>query len=83
VTVLQVGGTIKWREPSMRFGEILDAADQLSIEEQETLVEVLRRRVIESRREELASEVEQARHEHAAGQCLPATAGEIVKTLLP
>lgn len=67
----------------MRFGEILDAADQLSVEEQETLVDVLHRRVVELRREELAVEIEQARHEHAAGQCRPATPAEIVKTLLP
>ncbi|HVT58738.1 MAG TPA: hypothetical protein VHR45_10080 [Thermoanaerobaculia bacterium] len=67
----------------MRFGEILDAADQLSIEEQETLVDVLHRRVVETRREELALEIEQARHEHQAGQSRPATAAEIAKTLLP
>jgi hypothetical protein len=67
----------------MRFGEILDAADQLSIEEQETLVEVLHRRVVDLRREELASEIERARQEHEAGKCRPATAAEIVKTLRP
>jgi hypothetical protein len=67
----------------MRFGEILDAADQLSIEEQETLVDVLHRRVVELRREELALEIERARHEHEAGQCRPATAAEVVKILLP
>ncbi len=66
----------------MRFGEILDAAEQLSIEEQQTLVEVLSRRVVEQRREELALEVQRARQEHQAGHCPPATPEEIVKTLL-
>ena len=45
----------------MRFGEILDAADQLSIEEQETLVNVLRRRVVEERyRQQIAEMYAQA-----------------------
>jgi hypothetical protein len=66
----------------MHFGEILEAADQLSVEEQETLLEVLQRRVIEHRRNELASEIEQARHEHEARRCQPATPAEIVKNIL-
>jgi len=66
----------------MRFGEILEAADQLSVEEQETLLDVLHRRVIEHRRDELALEIEQARHELEARKCQPATPAEIVKNIL-
>ena len=71
-------------EIKSRLAEILDAADELSIEEPEILVDVLHRRVVELRREGLALEVKQARHEHAAGQCRPtarppsyATAGSL------
>jgi hypothetical protein len=53
----------------MRFAEVLDAADQLSLEEQETLVDVLNRRLVEHRRDQLAEEIQQARREFAAGQC--------------
>ena len=41
----------------LAFGEVLEAADELSLEEQETLIEVIRRRVIERRREELVAEI--------------------------
>jgi hypothetical protein len=66
----------------MRFAEVLDAADQLSLEEQETLVDVLNRRLVEHRRDQLAEEIQQARREYAAGQCKPATPEQIFKDLL-
>jgi len=66
----------------MRFGEVLDAADQLSVEEQEELVEVLHRRVIERRREEIAAEIQEARHEYESGACRPSTPEDILKDIL-
>ena len=51
------------------FGEVLDAAVQLSLEEQETLADILKRRIIERRRQELAAEVRSARQEYKAGSC--------------
>jgi hypothetical protein len=66
----------------MRFGEVLEAAAQLSLEEQEGLVEVLRHRVIELRREDLAAEIRQAREEFDAGQCEPTTPDDLLKTIL-
>jgi hypothetical protein len=36
----------------MPFGEVLEAVGKLSLEEQETLLDVLHRRIIEHRREE-------------------------------
>jgi len=66
----------------MRFAEVLDAADQLSLEEQTTLIEVLNRRLVEHRRDQLAEEIQQARREYAAGQCKPATSEQILKDLL-
>jgi hypothetical protein len=66
----------------MHFGEVLEAADQLSIEEQETLVEVLHRRIVEHRREELALEIREARRQLEAAQCAPATPEEIIEDIL-
>lgn len=66
----------------MRFAEVLDAADQLSLDEQANLVDVLNRRIVERRRDQLAEEIQQARREHAAGQCKPATPEQIFKDLL-
>jgi hypothetical protein len=66
----------------MRFAEVLDAADQLSLDEQTTLVDVLNRRLVERRRDRLAEEIQQARREYAEGQCQPATPDQILKDLL-
>jgi len=60
------------------FAEIVDAADRLTVAEQEELVEILRRRIAERNRSGLLAEVQEARAEYAAGQAGPATAREIM-----
>ena len=64
------------------FGEVLEAIDQLSLEEQETLSEVLSRRLIECRRDELAQEVEQAEQEFEEGKCRVASPADIMKEIV-
>ena len=66
----------------MSFAELLEAADQLSLEEQSDLVEVLRRRIAARRRDEIAEEIRDARREYAAGLCHPATPDAILKNIL-
>jgi hypothetical protein len=66
----------------MSFSEILEAADQLSLDEQTSLIEVLRHRVTERRREELAREIQEARCEFQAGRCQPKTPAEVLKEIL-
>jgi len=64
------------------FGQLLEWADALSLEEQESLVDVLQRRLSEQRREEVVKSVKEARKEFRAGHCRPASPGEIVKKIL-
>jgi hypothetical protein len=66
----------------MPFGEVLEAADKLPLEDQEQLLELLHRRIIERRREELAKDIEQARREFQAGQCRPRTPSELMNDLV-
>ena len=66
----------------MSFNDILEAADQLSLEEQTTLIEVLNRRINEQRRNEIAQEIQQARQEFETGLCRVATPDEILKEIL-
>lgn len=66
----------------MRFADLLDAVDELPVAEQAELVEIVRRRIIERRREELVSEVRQARSDFEAGRCLPRTSDEILRDIL-
>ena len=69
-------------ENRMPFGEVLEVADKLSLNEQETLIEVLQRRIIERRREELAEEIQVAQQEFLAGHCRPVTSAELMKEIV-
>jgi|APSaa5957512622_1039677.scaffolds.fasta_scaffold206827_2 hypothetical protein len=64
------------------FGEVLEAVDQLSFEEQEALSEVLSRRIIEYRRDELARDIQDAQQEFQEGKCSTATSAEIMEEIL-
>jgi uncharacterized protein YydD (DUF2326 family) len=65
-----------------RFSDLVDAVDQLSLEEQMALVEIVRRRLIEHRRDQLTDEIQEARRDLQAGRCQPATPDEILRDLL-
>lgn len=65
-----------------KFAQVLDSADALAVEEQESLVEVLQRRLAERRRAELVEAVKAARREFKAGKCKPATPAQILKRIL-
>ena len=67
---------------TMTFGDVLETVDRLPLEEQEELIEILRRRVIERRREELAKEIQEAQREFRAGRARPATPDEIMSEIL-
>ncbi len=64
------------------FDEVLDSADELPLDQKESLVSVLRHRVAEERRAQLVEAVKGARHQFRSGRCHPATAAQIMKKLL-
>ena len=63
----------------LAFGDVLEAADQLSVEDQQELIAILQRRLADAGRERLLANINQARREFAAGLCKPMTAAEIVR----
>ena len=65
------------------YANTLDAADHLSLEEQEQLAATLRQRIAERRRSELIEAVGQARTEFARGRIKPARAAGIAKLIKP
>ena len=65
----------------MTFSDVIEAIDQLSHDEQEELIDVVRRRLTEARRRRLAAEVEEAREEFASGQCRTVTPQELVREI--
>jgi hypothetical protein len=64
------------------FDEVLESADELSLDQKESLVSVLRHRVAEQRRAELVRTVKEARREFRSGRCQSATPAQILKKLI-
>jgi hypothetical protein len=64
------------------FAEVLEAADHLPLEDQEALVDVLQRRIIERRRGEILKEIHKAHKEYQEGRTRPATAADILAEIL-
>ena len=69
-------------ENTTPFGEILEAADKLPIADQESLRDILSKRIIDRRRDELSQEIREARKEYETGQCKPVTPNELMNELL-
>ncbi|MBI3921735.1 MAG: hypothetical protein HY318_09995 [Armatimonadetes bacterium] len=68
--------------PLLTFGQVLEAVEQLRLEEQESLLGVVRRRIVEHRRDDLASEIRLADDEFQAGRCRPASVGDLMQEIL-
>jgi len=66
----------------LSFGEVLEAADHLSQDEQEQLIAVLHHRLAQAARQRLIAEVHEARQQFAEGRCLPATADELMREIM-
>jgi hypothetical protein len=64
------------------FAEVLEAADRLSLEDQQSVVEILHRRILERRREELGREIREAEEEFQAGGSEPRSAQELMEEIL-
>lgn len=64
-----------------KFQDILEAADRLSLEDKEALIDVLQRRLVDQRREEIAREIDAARREFQSGQCQSMTPDELMKEI--
>ncbi len=60
------------------FADVVDATAQLSADEQQRLLRILRRRIAERNRTQLAGDVAEARSEFTSGRARPATAQQIM-----
>jgi hypothetical protein len=69
------------RKSPSRFHVVVDAADRLTVEEQETLVEVLHRRLAVRRRVELAADIRAGQREFERGALRPTPPDEIMKEI--
>lgn len=67
---------------AVSLDEVLEASGQLSVEDQETLIGILQRRLALVGRQRCVEDVKQARQEFAVGACRPATPDEIMREIL-
>jgi hypothetical protein len=77
-----LGIMMKNPKRTSRFHVVVEAADRLTLEEQETLVKVLNRRLADRRRTELARDIREAQREFERGAHRPAHPDEIMKEIL-
>ncbi|MBF0196429.1 MAG: hypothetical protein HQL32_01905 [Planctomycetes bacterium] len=52
----------------MTFAQIAEEADHLTLDEQEELLDLLKNRIHEKRRDDIAEGIQQARREHKEGK---------------
>jgi hypothetical protein len=64
------------------FAETLEAVEKLTLPEQEELVDIVHRRLVEQRRVELVKDTQDAEHAFQAGGCPAASPSELMKEIL-
>jgi hypothetical protein len=64
------------------FADVLEAVEHLSLDAKEELIEILHKRTIEQRRNELAAEIRSARSDFKHGRCKTATPDDIMTEIL-
>lgn len=64
------------------FNDVLEAVDHLSLDEQESLIDVIRRRIAAHRRQDIAKLVTSAKDEYKNGKLVPETPDEIMRSIL-
>jgi len=63
------------------FQEVLDIVESLPEYQQEDLVDIIRRRLIEQRRDRLANSIREAREEYGRGEVKRGTVNDLMKEL--
>ncbi|MBI3808501.1 MAG: hypothetical protein HY281_13475 [Nitrospirae bacterium] len=66
---------------TVTFREALDLVESLSDEERLALVEIVKRRLVERRRDEIAESVREARENYARGEVRKGTADDLLRDL--
>lgn len=69
-------------ENTTSFGELVEAVGKLSVDEQETLLVIVRHRLAEQCRKRLAQDIREAREEFAQGRCDPTSVEDLMKEIV-
>jgi hypothetical protein len=66
---------------SSRFQEVIETVEALPPEDQSLLIEIIRQRLIQQRRAELAQEIAEARHAYEQGKVRRGTVADLTAEL--
>ncbi|QLE56869.1 hypothetical protein [Nostoc sp. TCL26-01] len=66
---------------SSKLDQVLDSIEDLSVDEQETLIDLIRHRLAEKRRSEIAANITQAQAEYQSGGVFRGTVNQIIDEL--
>jgi hypothetical protein len=66
---------------NMTFDEVLDLVESLTDEQKESLIEIVRNRLIEERREKLAASIREARKEYQRGEAKQGSVDDLMDDL--
>ena len=66
---------------AIRFGDLVEMIDRLPLEDRESLVEVVRKRIADDQRRRMTASIRAARREHARGRCKPTTPDELMREI--
>jgi hypothetical protein len=66
---------------SYRFQEVIETVEALPPDDQELLIEIIRQRLIQQRRAELAADIAEARNAYQRGEVRRGTAADLMKEL--
>ena len=64
------------------FSDVLETIEEFSIDEKETLIDILQRRLQEAKRQKLFESVEEAQREYERGETKTASVDEIMKEIM-
>lgn len=67
--------------PKTSFDQILEMIDNLSLDEQEDLINIAQNRQADKRREEIASNITNSRREYQKGEVFRGTVDDIISEL--
>ncbi len=67
---------------TLSLDEVLETVERLSLEDQEALLNIVRRRIIEQRRTELAKDMREAQTEFQAGNTRLVSPDELMREIL-
>jgi len=68
-------------EKTSTFQKIIEAIEQLSLEDREILVDIIQNRLKQERREQLFQEIAEAEHDYVRGNVRSGSVSELLKEL--